>query len=165
MPVSSNVSNISDPKYGYDFVVATTQASINATMVNFLSTRKEPTIVVCYVADSQGKRVEIDYDLLKKNAKGTDPVCGSESYLQLRYSQSRHRSVSLRCVEPVPVTQHRHPWLQHVRRSVQFVLFPIHSRSTQSSFLAEHLLACQRTMDLRLQGQHASVHCRSERIQ
>ena len=63
--MSSNASDISGTKFGYDFVVATTQASINATMLNFFSTRKEPTVVVCFVADSKGNPVIIDYDLLK----------------------------------------------------------------------------------------------------
>ena len=64
--MSSNASDISGTKFGYDFVVATTQASINATMLNFFSTRKEPTVVVCFVADSKGNPVIIDYDLLKR---------------------------------------------------------------------------------------------------
>ena len=72
--MNSNASNISVPKFGYDFVVATTQASINATVLNFFSTRQEPTgVIVCFVADSKGNSVVIDYDLLKKNAHGTDP--------------------------------------------------------------------------------------------
>ena len=72
--MNSNASNISVPKFGYDFVVATTQASTNATMLSFFSTRQEPTgVIVCFVADSKGNPVIIDYDLLKKNAHGTDP--------------------------------------------------------------------------------------------
>lgn len=70
---SSNASHISSPKYGYDFVVATTQASINAAMMNFLSTRKEPTVNVCYIADDEGNPVRIDYTELKKRANGSDP--------------------------------------------------------------------------------------------
>ena len=53
--MSSNTSDISGPKFDYDFVVATTHPSINATILNFFSTRKEPTVVVCFVADSKRK--------------------------------------------------------------------------------------------------------------
>ena len=70
---SSNASNLSSPKYGYDFVVATTQASINSTMKDFLSTRTEPTVTVCYIADPTGKPVRIDYTELKKRANNSDP--------------------------------------------------------------------------------------------
>ncbi|MCJ1243951.1 hypothetical protein MMC30_001148 [Trapelia coarctata] len=70
---SSNASNISGPKYGYDFVVATTQASINGTMMNFLSSRKEPVVAICYIADASGHPVPIDYTELKKRAQGSDP--------------------------------------------------------------------------------------------
>lgn len=70
---SSNASNISSARYGYDFVVATTQASINATMMNFLSTRKEPIVAICYIADATGKPVPIDYAELKQRAQDSDP--------------------------------------------------------------------------------------------
>jgi len=66
-------SDISGPKYGYDFVVATTQASINGTMLAFLSALKEPVVNICFVADPMGKPVQIDYNLLKQNAHGSDP--------------------------------------------------------------------------------------------
>ena len=47
MPATS--PNLACSKYGYDFVVATTQASINSTMLNFLASRQEPTVNVCFV--------------------------------------------------------------------------------------------------------------------
>lgn len=71
--MSANQSDLSSPKYGYDFVVATTQASINATLKEFLAGLTEPVVTVCYVADDQGNPVEIPYDQLKKNANGSDP--------------------------------------------------------------------------------------------
>ncbi|GAA1364348.1 hypothetical protein [Streptomyces beijiangensis] len=71
--MTAQKSNLSSPKYGYDFVVATTQASINATMKAFLSGLTQPVVTVCYVADFQGNPVLIDYDQLKKNAHGSDP--------------------------------------------------------------------------------------------
>ncbi|MFI8997369.1 hypothetical protein [Streptomyces sp. NPDC053542] len=71
--MSASSSDLSSVKYGYDFVVATTQASINATMKLFLSGLTEPEVTVCYIADDQGKPVEIDYDQLKKLANGSDP--------------------------------------------------------------------------------------------
>jgi hypothetical protein len=66
-------SQLSSPRYGYDFVVATTQASINATMKSFLAKHTEPTVNICYVADDDGNPVEIAYQDLLKNAQGVDP--------------------------------------------------------------------------------------------
>lgn len=71
--MSATQSFLSSPQYGYDFVVATTQASINATLKAFLSALKEPVATVCYVADTQGNPTEIDYPTLVANAKGSDP--------------------------------------------------------------------------------------------
>jgi hypothetical protein len=71
MPASA--SFLSDAKYGYDIVVATTQMSINSIMLNFLAARQEPTVNVCYIADQQGVPTDIDYKQLKKNAQGIDP--------------------------------------------------------------------------------------------
>ncbi|OIV38049.1 hypothetical protein BIV57_07735 [Mangrovactinospora gilvigrisea] len=71
--MSANSSNLSSPKYGYDFVVATTQASINATVKSFLSALSEPVTTVCYVADAKGNPTAIDYAELKKLANDADP--------------------------------------------------------------------------------------------
>ena len=66
-------SYLSSPKYGYDFVVATTQASINATMKEYLSDAGQPQVIMCYVMNAQGVATAIDYATLKANAKGSDP--------------------------------------------------------------------------------------------
>jgi hypothetical protein len=66
-------SNLSDAHYGYDYVVATTQASIDAAMKKFLSKHTEPTTTVCFVADSKGHPQPISFDELKNNAGGVDP--------------------------------------------------------------------------------------------
>lgn len=66
-------SNLSSVDYGYDFVVATTQESINATMKLFLSSGQEPVVNICYVADAHGNPKQIDYEQLKTNAHGSDP--------------------------------------------------------------------------------------------
>ena len=71
--MSASQSNLSASRYGYDFVVATTQASINATVKLFLSGLTEPVVTVCYVANSAGQPVEVDYEQLVKSAQGTDP--------------------------------------------------------------------------------------------
>jgi hypothetical protein len=74
MPASSsNLSDLSNPRYGYDFVVATTQASINATMLEFLASLQEPVVNVCYVADQNGQPVPMIYEELKERAHGSDP--------------------------------------------------------------------------------------------
>jgi hypothetical protein len=71
--MSASQSYLSSSRYGYDFVVATTQSSINATMKEFLSKGTEPEILVCYVADSNGNPTPIDHATLVKNARGSDP--------------------------------------------------------------------------------------------
>ncbi|MCJ1438140.1 hypothetical protein MMC27_007527 [Xylographa pallens] len=42
-------SNLSDAKYGYDVVVATTQASINSTLWEWLSEAKQPVSYICFL--------------------------------------------------------------------------------------------------------------------
>ena len=69
--MSASQSNLSASRYGYDFVVATTQASINATVKLSLSGLTEPVVTVCYVANSAGQPVEVDYEQLVKSAQGT----------------------------------------------------------------------------------------------
>jgi hypothetical protein len=71
--MAANQSFLSNSKYGYDFVVATTQASINATMKAFLAKLKEPVVNICFVADEAGNPVRVDYAALKDRAKGSDP--------------------------------------------------------------------------------------------
>jgi hypothetical protein len=67
-----NKSNLA--KYGFDLAMATTQASINVTMKEYLSAlKKDPEVVVCYVADEHLKPTPIEYSELKKRAKGSDP--------------------------------------------------------------------------------------------
>ena len=39
----------------------------------FLSGLTEPVVTVCYVANSAGQPVEVDYEQLVKSAQGTDP--------------------------------------------------------------------------------------------
>ncbi|MGY1949047.1 hypothetical protein [Nocardia asiatica] len=70
--MSSSDSDLSDPHYGYDFVVATTQGSINATLKEFLAEIAEPVTIACYVADEKGNPVPIDYGTLKQES-GVDP--------------------------------------------------------------------------------------------
>ncbi len=64
-------SNLS--AYGYDFVVATTQDSLNATMKEYLSKGGEPEVAICYIADQHGNPTAIDYAQLKQSAHGSDP--------------------------------------------------------------------------------------------
>lgn len=71
--MSASQSDLSDPKFGYDLVVAVTQASLNATLKRYLDNVTEPEVVACYVYDSNDNLVEIDYTQLKQLAKGSDP--------------------------------------------------------------------------------------------
>jgi hypothetical protein len=71
--MSAQQSDLSSGSYGYDFVVATTQDSINATMKEYLSTLAEPEVMICYVADAKGLPTPIAYADLMQKTKGTDP--------------------------------------------------------------------------------------------
>ncbi|MES2758539.1 MAG: hypothetical protein V4693_14295 [Pseudomonadota bacterium] len=85
--MSASQSFLSSPDYGYDYVAAVTQDSINATAMAFLNTRR-PTIDVCYIYDAQGDPELIDYETLKKKAHGADPFAvaasGPERQTQLK---------------------------------------------------------------------------------
>jgi len=71
--MSDKQSDLSSAHYGYDFVVATTQQSINATLKEFLDAANEPELVMCYVMDANGNPQQIDYATLRSDAKGSDP--------------------------------------------------------------------------------------------
>jgi hypothetical protein len=66
-------SNLSDPHYGFDLVVAVTQASVNATLKQLLAGLAAPEVIVCYVYDDSNNLVPIAYQTLVANAKGSDP--------------------------------------------------------------------------------------------
>jgi hypothetical protein len=75
---TSALSHLSNGKYGYDFVVAVTQESINASMSTYLTSVPEPLIQVCYVADvdpdtDEFKPKEIEFADLLKLTDGVDP--------------------------------------------------------------------------------------------
>src|SRR5437763_634507 len=72
--MSASQSFLSSPQFGYDFVVSTTQASINAEMKRFLATLPEPAVTSCYIADSHGNPSEVAYADLVKAAYGSDPL-------------------------------------------------------------------------------------------
>ena len=57
-------SHLSLSQYGYDYVVATSQGAINATLKEYLSGLRQPEFIVCYSADSNGKAVQVDYQQL-----------------------------------------------------------------------------------------------------
>ena len=71
--MSVSQSNLSDPKYGYDLVVAVTQAGVNATMKQYLAGLTSPEVIACYVYDANNNLIPIDYATLKANADGSDP--------------------------------------------------------------------------------------------
>jgi len=76
--MSASQSFLSSPDYGYDYVVAVTQDSINATALSFLSTN-QPVVNVCYIYDDNGDPEQIEYGAFKKKANGADPFNIAES--------------------------------------------------------------------------------------
>lgn len=70
--MGASQSNLSAPGYGYDYVLAVTQDSLNAAAVAFLHS-KQPTVNVCYIYDDNGAPKRIAYADFKKSAGGIDP--------------------------------------------------------------------------------------------
>ncbi|KAK3354080.1 hypothetical protein B0T25DRAFT_632340 [Lasiosphaeria hispida] len=70
---NSSASNLSNAVYGFDFVVAVTQAGINATMKSFLDSLTEPLVNICYTADKKGNPLLTPYEDVLKSANGSDP--------------------------------------------------------------------------------------------
>jgi hypothetical protein len=71
--MSASQSNLSDPHYGFDLVVAVTQASVDVTLKELLLGLSAPEVTVCYVYDENNSLVPIDYHTLLVNAQGSDP--------------------------------------------------------------------------------------------
>lgn len=73
MPV--NGSYLSNPKYGYDFVVATTQASINSGLAAFLAEGNQPITYLCFLVDTQTGNPQsmISLDELLEATNGVNP--------------------------------------------------------------------------------------------
>jgi hypothetical protein len=71
--MSALQSNLSNPQYGYDFVVATTQESINATLKNYLYNSVFPTVKMYWNIDAQNNPVPVTYEELIQQTNGTDP--------------------------------------------------------------------------------------------
>jgi hypothetical protein len=74
--MAPNQSNLSDRKYLYDFVVYTTQESINSLLVQYLPNtgKKQPVTFLCFLADENGdptKQVTLD-EILQKS-RGINP--------------------------------------------------------------------------------------------
>src|SRR5258707_460964 len=68
--MSANQSNLSST--GFDYVVAVTQDSINATLEEYLYGGL-PEVTLCYVYDSNNNPVATDFQSFVKSAKNTDP--------------------------------------------------------------------------------------------
>ncbi len=72
--MSVNQSNLSNPRYGYDFVVATTQESINATMKEYLYNTQFQVVKMYWNQDAQGNPIPVSYSDLMRQTNGTDPL-------------------------------------------------------------------------------------------
>jgi hypothetical protein len=72
--MSANQSNLSNARYGYDFVVATTQKSVNATMKEYLYNTVFPVVKMYWNQDDNGNPVPVSYDDLMVQTKNTDPL-------------------------------------------------------------------------------------------
>lgn len=66
-------SNLSDPHYGCDLVVAVTQASVNATLKQFLAGLSAPEVIICYIYNNSNDLVPVDYRALLASTQGADP--------------------------------------------------------------------------------------------
>lgn len=72
--MSASQSNLSSPQYGYDFVVAATQASLNAGLLEYLASSNQPTTYLCFLADENGNpTIEISLEDLLAKTGGVNP--------------------------------------------------------------------------------------------
>lgn len=74
--MAPNQSNLSDPKYLYDFVVSTTQESINSGLVQYLQNtgKKQPVTYLCFLADDNGDPTkEVTLDEIVQKSGGISP--------------------------------------------------------------------------------------------
>lgn len=72
--MSSNQSNLSSEHYGYDFVVATTQASINSGLKEYLNASNQPETIICFLADINGlPTIQKTLSELKAETGGINP--------------------------------------------------------------------------------------------
>ncbi|KAL3471264.1 hypothetical protein BJX99DRAFT_263461 [Aspergillus californicus] len=72
--MDSKQSKLSDPRCQADFVVATTQASINAGLLEYLDEQSQPVQYICFSQDERGiPSVEIKFEDLMKRTGGIDP--------------------------------------------------------------------------------------------
>ncbi|PQE31261.1 hypothetical protein CJF32_00001828 [Rutstroemia sp. NJR-2017a WRK4] len=68
-------SYLSDPRCGCDFVVATTQASINSGMRQYLAEKQQPIQYICIMVDDKGNpNTQISLDALKAVANGANAL-------------------------------------------------------------------------------------------
>jgi hypothetical protein len=70
--MAASDSHLSLPQYGYDFVVATTQSAINATLEEYLGQLTQPEFCVCYAADGDGNPQPVNSDAILQTF-GVDP--------------------------------------------------------------------------------------------
>lgn len=71
--MASNESYLSNEKYGYDFVVATTQASINAGLKEYLTNIAQPETKLGFLADEKGNpTIQANLEQIIKET-GVDP--------------------------------------------------------------------------------------------
>ncbi|KAF5562255.1 hypothetical protein FPHYL_5782 [Fusarium phyllophilum] len=74
--MAPNQSHLSDSKYGYDFVVATTQESINAGLVQYLQNtgRTQDYTYLCFLADQNGDpTTEVSLEDVVRLSGGINP--------------------------------------------------------------------------------------------
>ncbi|KAI1823536.1 hypothetical protein F4861DRAFT_549638 [Xylaria intraflava] len=73
MPVDG--SYLSSQKYGYDFVVATTQASINSGLLTFLAEGGQPVVYLCFLVDPQtgNPNKQVSLEELIESTNGVNP--------------------------------------------------------------------------------------------
>lgn len=74
--MAPNQSNLSNPKYLYDFVVSSTQESINIGLVQYLQNtgRKQPVTYLCFLADDNGDPTkEVTLNEIMEQSGGINP--------------------------------------------------------------------------------------------
>ena len=71
--MGASQSNLSDPHYGFDVVVAVTQTAVNDNLGDLLGDLSAPEVILCYVYDANNDVVAADFDTVVASANGSNP--------------------------------------------------------------------------------------------
>ncbi|KPM44923.1 hypothetical protein AK830_g1610 [Neonectria ditissima] len=126
-----DVSSCNLSKYGYSFVVATTQLNINSSLKGYLLETTQPDNFFCFVSDptTGNPATQISLDDLKAKSGGNDPfeipagTSATDPRIQALTSNSFAFGVKIRMGLPPGVPYENLPLILELRDGAQGVIF------------------------------------------